>query len=272
MGQPRPRPDPELHYTMPPIVGHRPASEGTWYRDVTTIGVTYLAPADKVARLLPDGFEVGAEPLHEPLVSVFYSRNRGVDWLAGGGYNLVGVNVAATFHGEVDHVSGSYCVIMWEDRTEPILGGREQAGIPKVYADITDLMQRDGHLLARASLNGHPIVEVEVWDLQPLPPAETAAYQERARRGNWMGYRYIPRLGGPGAELAQPTLYPSEPEYDLVQTGQGRVRFFPSTFADNPTQHAIINLLCELEPLEYRGAYYSHGRSRLLVGRVRALR
>ncbi len=40
-----------------------------------------------------------------------------------------------------------------EDATEPILTGREQTGIPKVYADITDLEARNGSgFAARATL------------------------------------------------------------------------------------------------------------------------
>jgi acetoacetate decarboxylase len=184
--------------------------------------VTSRTHHSAVEQLLPDGFRVGVEPDREPLVTVSYSRNRGIDWLAGGSYNIVGVNVAATFEGEVDKLAGGYCVIMWEDRTEPILTGREQTGIPKVYADITDFLPLENGVLARASQLGHPIVEVEVRDLEPLP--------------------------------------------------EEGVREFEKSFESNPTQFQVVNLLCELEPLEIKSAFRTQSRSRLLGGQARALR
>jgi acetoacetate decarboxylase len=246
------RPDPTLRYLMPAIAGYEPGTAGTWYHDVTGLSVTFRTHREAVQALLPDRFSVGAGPDGEPLVTVSWAANRGVDWLAGGGYNLVGVNVAATYQGEVDTVAGGYCVILWEDATEPILTGREQTGIPKVYADITDLTPRNGGFAVSATVappgpgrraattagaavpGGHPIVELEVEGLRPLPEPEVRAMEQRSRAG--------------------------------------RVRFFPSTFERNPTHWQVVNLLCQLEPLEVRSAFLTHGKTRLFAGRARALR
>jgi acetoacetate decarboxylase len=268
----RPGEDPNRAYLMPAIVG-TPWRDGagTVYHDVLTLSVTYRAPAEAVERLLPPGFVVGAEPSTEALVTVSYARNRGVEWLAGGSYNLIGVNVAATFCGERDRVAGGYCVIMWEDRTEPILTGREQTGIPKVHAEITDVLTDGERVYVRASKNGRPIVELEVSGLHPLSDEERAAFERGARAGNWMGWRYIPKVGEPGADLSQIIVFPTEPTYHSVERGSGAVRFFPSTFADNPTQYQVINLLCALEPLEYRAAFRTRGSVRLFAHRARVL-
>jgi hypothetical protein len=279
---------------MPAIAGYEPGTAGTWYHDVTSLAVTYLTHRDAVAALLPVRFTVGAGPAGEPLVTVSWASNLGVDWLAGGGYNLIGVNVAATYRGDVDVVAGGYCVILWEDATEPILTGREQTGIPKVYADITDLNPRDGNGFAvRATVapptparrfrskredfaaggdDGHPVAEIEIENLRPLPDSELRAMEERSRAGSWMGYKYIPRIAGGGADLEYATVFPTEQVYDRVEIGSGRVRFFPSTFERNPTHWQVVNLLCQLEPLEYRSAVLTHGKTRLFAGRARALR
>ena len=82
-----------------------------WYRDVTAMVVSYLTDRDQLARYLPEPFEVG----EEALVSVFYTCNRRVDWLAGHGYDDVVEHdggEAALGHGSfsgapnVDEVSG----------------------------------------------------------------------------------------------------------------------------------------------------------------------
>jgi hypothetical protein len=281
---------------MPAITGYEPGTAGTWYHDVTTLSVTFRTHRDAVAALLPDRFSVGAGPDAEPLVTVSWASNRDVDWLAGGGYNLVGVNVAATYRGEVDTVSGGYCVILWEDATEPILTGREQTGIPKVYADVSELMPREGGFgvqaavsppaparrasptavagapASAASSTAHPLVELEIAGLRPLPDPDVRALEERSRAGHWMGYKYIPRVAGGGADVEYATVFPTEQTYDRVEAGTGKVRFFPSSFERNPTHWQVVNLLCELEPLEMRQALLTHGKTRLFAGRARALR
>lgn len=42
------------------------------------------------------------------------------------------VQVAARFDGEREHVEGDYVLVMFEDETVPIIGGREFLGAPKI--------------------------------------------------------------------------------------------------------------------------------------------
>jgi acetoacetate decarboxylase len=56
--------------------------------------------------------------------------------MAGSGYNVIEVSAPVRFHGQRDRVDGQFALVVWENKTEPILGGREQTGIPKIYADI----------------------------------------------------------------------------------------------------------------------------------------
>ncbi|MCJ1472618.1 hypothetical protein MMC13_001267 [Lambiella insularis] len=61
-----------------------------------------------------------------------------LDWLAGGGYEVLGLHIHGvqytTQDGEV--LNGSYCPVMFENLPDPILSGREELGFPKVYSDI----------------------------------------------------------------------------------------------------------------------------------------
>ena len=132
--------EPESLYHMPFHFGPRARKGSALYRDVTTIAISYLTDRERLAAYLPQPFEVGPEPL----VTVSYAQNREIDWLAGGCYNLIGVNVSAVFKGEIDCLAGSYCLVMWENLTDPILTGREIQGIPKIYADIPDHTVCDG--------------------------------------------------------------------------------------------------------------------------------
>jgi hypothetical protein len=122
-----------------------------------------------------------------------------------------------------------------------------------------------------ASKNGHPIVEIELSDFQPYSAEQVAQFQDASRRGNWMAWRYIPRIGGPGPAMREATVFPAA-EYRSVDSARGTVRFFASNFAENPTQYRLINYLCELKPIEYRWALRTRGSTRLLPGQIRVLR
>jgi acetoacetate decarboxylase len=79
---------------------------------------------------------------------------------------IAAVQVAARFDGEKDHIEGDYILVMFENDTIPIIGGREQLGVPKLYADISMIKtQSNGHLWCEASLWGELLVSM---DLDPL--------------------------------------------------------------------------------------------------------
>ena len=54
-----------------------------------------------------------------------------IEWLAGRGYNTLGVSFPAVFEGEVDRATGSLLTVLWENLTDPILTGREELGFSK---------------------------------------------------------------------------------------------------------------------------------------------
>jgi acetoacetate decarboxylase len=126
---------------------------GSLYRDVSQIFLTHFTDGEMLSRFLPAPFELS----REPLVTVNYSMNKGVKWLAGGSYNIIGVFVPATYKGK-EQVSGSYAMVLWESLTDPILTGRESQGIPKIYGDVEDHQVSGDSWRTSLSRNGHKIV------------------------------------------------------------------------------------------------------------------
>ena len=87
---------------------------------------------------------------------------------------------------------------MWENRTLPIVSGREMIGIPKAYADITSIRAIDGkRLRASASVWGHEVMRLEVADCKEQNLMVRRTAQKRANASPWLGYKYIPSLDGP---------------------------------------------------------------------------
>ena len=238
-------------YTMPMVSNFReprPWEQGGMrYGKVTVLAVTFLSDADAAARLLPDVLRVD----DEPLISVYLSVCQDVDWLAGHDYNLVGVDVASVFDGKVDRdVHGNYCVVMWENMTEPILGGRDHSGVPKVYADIPNLLRHGEACRGSASHFGYPILETAARDLAPLSAARRAELEQAKRDGNWMNLKYFPNATNTGPDVCYACTYPSSGSCPAAWEGAGEIRFFQSSFEKNPTQHVLINLLANLPVLE----------------------
>jgi len=256
--------DPNGRYMMPAHFGPRtlPPKPSGWYHDVTAMTVAFVTDRDKLAAYLPPQYKVG----EEAIVTVSYACNRDVDWLAGHGYNLVAVNAAARFDGEEDKFAGNFCLVMWENLTDPILTGREQQGIPKVYADIQDHGVIDGQWHTSASHFGHKFLDMSIDGLRE-PTPEEIAFSEEAMKGkdNPLGWRYIPGVGGFGQALNEPTTYPSENIISEGWVGEGSVEWQHLTWEQNPTQCHIVNALADLPVLGWLPALVTRGSANLVL-------
>jgi 3-hydroxyacyl-CoA dehydrogenase len=255
---------PHERYMMPAHFGPMPQGEKSsgWYHDVTMMVVPYLTDRDKLAAMLPHPFEVG----ERPIITVVYACSKDVDWLAGRGYNLVAVTVSAVFKGENEQLEGQYSLVWWENLADAILSGRELTGIPKIFADIPDHSVTDGLWQTNVSHFGNDILDMSINHLR-VPTAEEMAAAQEAQEGkdHPMGWRYLPRVGGFGAAISQPTTFPSESVYTGAWIGEGKIDWKHLTWEQNPTQCHIVNALADLPVLEYLPAMVTTGSTNLFV-------
>jgi acetoacetate decarboxylase len=233
-----------------------------WYHDVTVIAVPYVTDRDAIASFLPAGFE----PTLVPVITVYYCCNKQVDWLAGHGYNMIGVNASVIFTGKDETLEGSYCLAIWENLTDPILRGREVQGIPKVFADIPDHSQRSGKLATNASHFGHKIVDLSIENLTPLGQEQiTEMMESQLDKDHPMACRYLPNIGMGGAALNEVTTFPSESIHKEVWVGEGKVDWQSLTWQQNPTQYHIVNAIAELPVVSYLPAVMTKGSVNLTL-------
>ena len=165
------------------------------YCDVESLLLQYKSDPDAIRALLPECYA----PAAEPIVTVGFMDARSVDFLAGNGYRLASVSVSARYDGNEDHLDGRYVLVMFENDTTAIVTGREQYGIPKVYADITPVRTVDPqHLRCEASLWGHLILGIDV--TTPLKSQNAVIRKAAAHRSSnnaIFGYKYIPAVDDP---------------------------------------------------------------------------
>ncbi len=260
---------PDGSYLMPVSFGEVPYQPVAVYGDVWTLAAMYITDRDALSALLPTPFE----PADEPLVTVFYQKCNKVDFLVGGGYNLMGVNLAAVFNGRHDHIQGNYAAVLWENNTIPITLGRELLGAPKVYGDIPDPFRIGDDWRVQTSHNGRLLLELSIRNAQPLAGAALDLVRAGANATPWMGWRYLPAPDGRGTALSEPTLIGGESAVDEAWAGTDASVCFGDVVPEiGLVMVHIMSRLRSLVPREYRGSVITHGSSKLLISQNRVLR
>ena len=257
--------DPDMSYLMPAHFGGTPLASWT-YAEVTTVGISYRTDRDALSRYIPQCFIAT-----DPVVEIGYAMNRGVEWMAGGGYNLVAVNVPVEYRDGAERISGSYALVVWESDPTPILGGREQTGIPKIFADVADLHVLGDRILGNVSFDGSTFLRISARRGDALTQAELADLNRNGGHLDWFGWRYIPNSGRPGAALNHPTLYPIEYDYTAGWRADGDVDWQLLTWEQNPTQAHIIEALGHLPVEAYTGCLVTVGSQQIRVDKAREL-
>lgn len=257
-------------YRMPahfgPTAGPRQGPDGQTFDWTdsprrTTVSLGFRTEPAALEALLPPGLAL----VGEPLVTIEITYLTELEWLAGRGYNMLGVRFPAEFRGRRDHVVGSFLSILWENLSDPILSGRDELGFSKLYCEIPDPRVLRGRRSHNALWLGHEFFTLDAWDLAEVPAAAVAAAAVGVRNDGLLHFKYVPRTGTPGqADIAAVTFTPaagSRSVVDRAWRGQGTHAFRRSTWEQLPTMFHIVNALEGL-PVVERGAAWvvqAHG-------------
>ena len=205
------------------------------------LSVTALSDHQALTELLPPGCSLAGEPL----LTVMVTRLTNLGWLAGRGYNIVAVFLSdVVFAGAKETVTGAFYPVVWESRTDPIITGREELGMSKIFADIPDPRITNGRHECSASWDGFRFLELEASELvetESPPKAQPPLL-----------CKYIPRTGEWGAaDVNYMTVTGKDPLEPLThvhenRVGTGRFRFNAATWEQMPTQYLIVRHLARL--------------------------
>ena len=255
--------EPGKMYRMPshfgPSLGPRQGVDGRRYTcksgpDKTAYSVSFLTNREQLGKLLPECFELAGEPV----VTVLVAYMTGIEWLAGRGYNVLGVSWPATFDGEEDHVKGSFLSVLWENLADPIFIGREELGFSKIYCEIPDPVVSDDETHCIGSWLGFKFMDMKITNLKEAPVDQGDPAAGEGSIDGLLHYKYIPRTGEWGtADVSCPVMTPHHQPNCVVKErweGEGTVEFHKAAWEDLPTTSHIVNAFQELEILEYRGA------------------
>ena len=216
--------------------------------------VSFLTNSEQLEAMLPEGFELASEPV----VTVQAAYITEIQWLAGRGYNLLGVSFPATFNGKEDHVTGQFLTVLWENLGDPIFTGREELGFSKIYCELPEPRVYEGQTHCIASWQGFKLMDMRLENLKQLSPEELKASETGPVDDGTLHYKYIPRTGEwCTADVSHAVLTPSYAPNRVVLEkwqGEGTVEFHKALWEDLPTTYHIVNAFAGLEIKEYRTA------------------
>lgn len=253
----------DMMYRMPthfgPAYGPRQGEGGKKFANLdspksTSMSVSFLTNREQLEEFLPEGFELGSTPV----VTVGASYMTEIEWLAGRGYNTLGVSFPAVFNGKKDQAVGRLLTVLWENLTDPILTGREELGFSKIYCELPEPRTINGQTHCIASWMGFKFLDLKLWNMKKQTLEEVAKSSRRQRNDGTLHYKYMPRTGEWGTpDIKYAVLTPSGNSNSVVKEvwrGEGSVQFHKATWEDLPTQFNIVNAIHGLEIKEYRGA------------------
>ncbi len=261
------KPEPGRHYGMPVTFGPSKTPAVTKMDYKKSVTVRFRTEAAAIERLLPHYFALNGPPI----VSVGHTTNRGVDYMAGRGYNLVRVAVPAIFKGQEDTVSGNYPLVIWESNPNPVIMGRELSGYTKIPGVIPDLTETvDGCSFELREYDSR-LLHGEVTELQPVAGPALEALQKGGRNSITLGWKYIQDITGE-LDADYPTKIVNDITTDRAWTGKGEVTFYSPSWDDAPFASHIIDALRDLPVLGWESASVSEGSSYFPRDQMKRLR
>lgn len=217
------------------------------------IAVYFRASKKQLEAMLPKGFVLAPDPV--AAVRATYLKE--IPWLAGRGYNHLGLTIPAVFEGKKDLVTGEFLTVLWENLCDPIITGREDLGYPKIYCELPEPVAYGGKLHCTASWLGFKFMDLHVSGLREATARETGKFSTPGSRGT-LCYKYMPRTGEWGkADALYVTLTPlNDPNKKVTEswTADGSFKFHKATWEDLPTLYNIVNVFNSLKVTEWMGA------------------
>ncbi|KAK3117133.1 hypothetical protein LTR53_001790 [Teratosphaeriaceae sp. CCFEE 6253] len=190
-----------------------------------TYSIKFKTSRTYLERLLPDRFAF-TSPGTLAIASISCTTLDGMAWLAGGGYSHLGLYIHGINYTKQDgsKVFGTHLPILFENLADPIVTGRDELGMPKLFADIAVEEQAGGKACeislswrgvkfgtfaisdlveeAPATNGTHPPAPVQRGPGPPPPPPEQGSFH----------YRYVPSVGEPGKADAEYPVFVPKPD------------------------------------------------------------
>ncbi|CAI6306165.1 unnamed protein product [Periconia digitata] len=181
-----------------------------------------------------------------------------LEWLGGNGYSHLGLYIHGVEYtkNNGETVEGDYLPVLFEDLADPIISGREEIGMPKVYSRL-DVAKTTDSLTVTAGWMGSDFLNLSLTQLQSSE-AQTDAASPASSDENLFFYKYIPATAAHGeeqrsADVEYACISPMDEKVNAMKKVERRtiaqkaeIRIEALDARKLPTLHHIVERLAEI--------------------------
>ena len=250
-----------------------------------TLSVRFKTSRTYLENLLPPGFAF-TSPGTLAAASISATTLSNMAWLAGGGYSHAGLYIHGVNYTKKDgsKTFGTYLAVLFENAADPIITGRDELGMPKLFCEIEARVEGENASISLSS-RGTTFGKISVSGLatpQPTPSPPAPAQRMPGppppppEQGTFW-QRYVPSVGEPGKADADYAVFNPNPEPaaegdaapETLTSATGSVAFEAGDWESLPTLHHVAKGLAEMPVYGVEEAKVVRGQG---VGDVSAAR
>ncbi|KAL2203512.1 FAD/NAD(P)-binding domain-containing protein [Sarocladium strictum] len=255
---------PNLYWRMPvsfgPFPGPRQTVEGVprtaTHSTFTTASIKFKTSRTVLQNLFPSTSFRFKSPGTVAYASFSQTTLNKMEWLGGSGYRHIGLYIHGVQYVQKDGsvLDGTFLPILFESLTDPIVSGREELGMPKLYCTV-DIWRRSSSYRIQTGWQGVQFGSVSLEGLTEGDPGASKGTIGGEDDDGIFAYKYIPKVGERGqADVEHATFVPHAEEAKVVPSKvqrvftakTGSVRFDPLDWESLPTLHHVISRLAEI--------------------------
>ncbi|KAH8889560.1 FAD/NAD(P)-binding domain-containing protein [Thozetella sp. PMI_491] len=232
--------------------GRRRLADGPT-RTFTTASVKFQTSRTYLETLLPTHQFQIRNPATVATASFSITTLDNMAWLGGKGYTHFGLYIHGVSYIKKDGtaINGTFMPVLFESLTDPIVSGREELGMPKLFADL-DVQRTPGSYRMKASWRGATFAEIALDGLSDDDAGtEHGTIGGEADHGILV-HRYIPAVGEPGKADAEYAVVVPHEEESKVQSStvkavarakEATIKIEPGDWESLPTLHHVSSAL-----------------------------
>ncbi|KAF3762364.1 hypothetical protein M406DRAFT_46178 [Cryphonectria parasitica EP155] len=268
---------PNMYWRMPigfgPFPGPRQDAYGRALQDglqrtFSTVSVKFKTSRTYLQTLFPTAQFRFKDPATVCQASISVTELDNMQWLGGKGYRHLGLYIHGVEYVKKDgsSLAGTHMAVLFESLTDPIVSGREELGMPKLFCDI-DIERGDASVRVAASWRGAKFLEMNLGGLQEDDVSSEAGTIGGEDDYGILVYRYIPAVGEPGkADAEYAIVVPHEEEQPkgtvkrVMRTSVGAdIKIQGLDWTQLPTLHHVASALAEIPIYEVVSAKVVEG-------------
>ncbi|KAH6949523.1 hypothetical protein DER45DRAFT_624039 [Fusarium avenaceum] len=268
---------PHLYWRMPISFGPFPGPRQTFTgkpRDATdstfvTASIKFKTSRTLLQNLFPSTSFRFKSPGTVAYASFSQTTLNKMEWLGGSGYRHIGLYIHGVQYVQKDGTvrDGTFLPLLFESLTDPIVSGREELGMPKLYCSV-DIWKRANSYRIQTGWQGVQFGSFTLEGLKETDPGASKGTIGGEDDEGIFAYKYIPKVGDRGqADVQHATFVPHAEESKVVPSKVLKVftaekasfEFDPHDWEALPTLHHVISRLAEIPVYEILGGKVVEG-------------